>query len=110
MENESANAPLREWYAVSFDDSAIVLQVSPPNGIAWEETIAWEQIIQVCFKTGDWMESDEIYLFMDEQPESYVIPTEAAGGRALWSEIVARQLFDAEMAIQAATATHELFC
>lgn len=36
----------------------IALQMSPPHGIAWEETIAWERIIQVCFKTGDWMESD----------------------------------------------------
>jgi hypothetical protein len=110
MENESLSAPLREWYSVGFDDSAIALQVSPPNEIPWEETIAWERIIQVCFKTGDWMESDEIYLFTDEQPESYVIPTEAEGGHALWSEIVARKWFDAEMAIQAATTTHELFC
>ncbi|MBI4780821.1 MAG: HEAT repeat domain-containing protein [Oscillatoriophycideae cyanobacterium NC_groundwater_1537_Pr4_S-0.65um_50_18] len=107
---EPPTAPLREWYFVGFDDRAIALQVCPPNGIAWEKTIAWERIIQVCFKTGDWMESDEIYLFTDERPESYVIPTEAEGGRALWSEILARQLFDAEMAIQAATTTHELFC
>jgi hypothetical protein len=107
---ESSSAPLREWYSVSFDDSTIALQVSPPDGIAWEKTIAWERIIQVCFKTGDWMESDEIYLFTDERPESYVIPTEAAGGRALWFEIVARKLFAVEMAIQAATTTHELFC
>ncbi|HEY9620691.1 MAG TPA: hypothetical protein V6C78_09995 [Crinalium sp.] len=107
---ELPSVPLREWYSVSFDDRAISLQVSPPNGIAWEEIISWERIIQVCFKTGDWMESDEIYLFTDERPESYVIPTEAAGGRALWSEILARKLFDAEMAIQAATTTHKLFC
>ncbi len=110
MENESASAPLREWYFVGFDDSTIALQVSPPNGIAWKETIAWDRIIQVCFKTGDWMESDEIYLFTDERPESYVIPAEAEGGHALWSEILARKLFDAEMAIQAATTTDELFC
>jgi hypothetical protein len=83
--------------------------VNPPNGSAWEETISWVGIIQVCFKTGDWMESAEIYLFTNERPESYVIPTEAEGGHALWSEIVARQLFDTEMAIQAATTTHELF-
>ncbi|HEY9627322.1 MAG TPA: HEAT repeat domain-containing protein [Coleofasciculaceae cyanobacterium] len=107
---EPPSAPLREWYSVGFDERAIALQVSPPNGIAWEETISWERIIQVCFKTGDWMESDEIYLFTDERPESYVIPTEAEGGSALWSEILARKLFDAEMAIQAATTNHELFC
>ncbi len=102
--------PLREWYFVRFDDSAIALQVNPPDGAAWEATIDWERIIRVCFKTGDWLESDEIYIFTDERPESYVIPTEAEGGQALWSKILARKLFDAELAIEAAATTNELFC
>ncbi len=50
---EPLSAPLGEWYSVGFDDRAIALQVSPPNGIAWQETILWERIIRVCFKTGD---------------------------------------------------------
>lgn len=102
--------PLREWYFVSFDDSAIALQVNPPDGVAWKETIQWERIIRVCFKAGDWSESDEIYIFTDERAESYVIPTEADGGQALWCEILNRMLFDAEIAIEAATATNEIFC
>ncbi|MBW4613715.1 MAG: hypothetical protein KME21_10635 [Desmonostoc vinosum HA7617-LM4] len=101
---------LCEWYAVGFDDSAIALQVNPPNGIAWQETIQWERIIRVCFQTGDWSESDVIYIFTDERPESYVIPTEAQGGQALWYKILERKLFDAELAIEAATTTNELFC
>lgn len=103
-------SPLREWYSVCFDDSAIALQVNPPNGIAWKETIQWERIIRVCFQTGDWSESDVIYLFTDERPESYVIPTEAEGGQALWYKILEQELFDAELAIAAATTTNELFC
>lgn len=102
--------PLREWYSVRFDASAIALQVNPPNGVAWEETIEWERIIRVCFKTGDWSESDAIYIFTDERPESYVIPTEAEDGQALWCKILERKLFDAEIAIEASTTANELFC
>lgn len=102
--------PLNEWFSVRFDHETINLQVSPPGGTAWEEYIQWERIIRVCFKAADWYESDEIYIFTDERPESYLIPTEANGGSALWMEIIERKLFDAEMAIEAATATNELFC
>jgi hypothetical protein len=53
---------LREWYSVCFDAGAIALQVNRPDGVAWEETTQWERIIRVCFKTGDWSESDEVYV------------------------------------------------
>jgi hypothetical protein len=101
---------LREWFSVLFDDTAIVLQANPPGATAWQATIAWEHIIRVCFEAGDWSESDTIYIFTYERPESYVVPIEADGGQALWSEILRRNLFDAEMAIAAATATNKLFC
>lgn len=102
--------PLREWYSINFDNSAIALQVNPPDGVAWEATILWERIIQICFKTGDWFESDEIYIFTDERSESYLIPTEAQGGQELWYEILERKLFDPTLALEAATKTKELFC
>lgn len=103
-------SPVSEWYFVRFDANVITLQANPLHGAAWEETIQWERIIRVCFKAGDWFESDEIYIFTDERPESYVIPTEADGGQTLWGEILARKLFEAELAITAATATNKLFC
>ena len=95
-----------------FDDSAISLRVDPPgaDAAAWQATIAWERITRVCFEANDWHESDAVYIFTDERPESYAIPIEADGGQALWSEILDRKLFDAEIAIEAAMATNELFC
>ena len=102
--------PLRDWFRVRFDDRAIVPEAKPPFGTAWQETIPWGRIIRICFQAGDWFESDALFIFVDGRPESYAIPTEAAGGQALWQEILRRKLFDAELAIQAATATNELFC
>jgi hypothetical protein len=101
---------LAEWFRVRFDDSVINLEVSPPNRPPWQAEISWGRIIRVCFKSGNWDTSDEVYIFTDERPESYLIPTEAGGGDALWDEIIRRKLFDAEMSIEAATSTDKLFC
>lgn len=67
-------------------------------------------IIRVCFKAGDLYNPDEVYIFTNERPESYLIPAEASGADALWNEIVWRKLFDAELAIKAASSINELFC
>jgi hypothetical protein len=101
---------LAEWYIVRFDETLVSLQVNPPHGTSWSEEIPWKQIIRVCFKTGDWLESDEIYLFTAQRPESYIIPTEANGGQEVWFEILKRNLFDAELAVEAATTNGQLFC
>ena len=101
---------LSEWFSVRFDDTAISLQVNPPGATAWQAIIAWKRIIRVCFEAGDWLESDTVYIFTDERPESYAIPIEADGGQALWLEILKRDLFGADMAVAAAMATNELFC
>jgi hypothetical protein len=99
-----------EWFHVQFDDTLISLQVSPPSRPAWEAQIKWERIIRICFKAGGWDSSDELYLFTDERPESYLIPMIAVGADAVWDEIIRRGLFDAEVAIEAASATDKLFC
>lgn len=99
-----------EWFRVGFDDAAVSLRVSPPSRPSWEAQIEWARVVRVCFKAGDLYEPDEIYIFTDERPESYLIPTEADGGHALWDEIVRRELFDAEVAIEAMSSTNKLFC
>jgi hypothetical protein len=101
---------LAEWFEVRFDEAGISLNVNAPNRSAWQAQISWTHIIRVCFKARDLEYSDEIYIFTDERPESYLIPTEANGGAALWDEIVRRQLFDAEVAIEAMASTKKLFC
>jgi len=98
------------WYRITYDADAIVLDVRPPGGEAWMRCIRWETIIRVCFETGDFPEPDSIYIFTTERPESYVLPTEADGGAALWAEIIRRGLFDAELAISVMTAEPGIYC
>jgi hypothetical protein len=73
--------------------------------------IQWSRIIRVCFLGGDMLKSDQLYIFTDERPESYVIPMDADGAPQLWDEIITRGLFDAELAIKAAMAMDgDLLC
>ena len=104
------SSPLSEWFQVGFDDTVISLQVKPPGRESWAAEIKWERIIRVCFNAGDLYDPDVIYIFTDERPESYAIPSEADMESALWNEMLRRQLFDAEVAIQAMSSTNQLFC
>ena len=107
----SENLPeLNEWFRVQFDDAAIQLRVNPPNRPAWEARINWARIIRVCLNAGDSLNPDEIFIFTDERPESYLIPIHADGADKLWDEIITRELFDAELAILAMSAANKLFC
>ena len=101
---------LSEWFHVSFDEAGVHREVNPPGGEAWSDQFAWGDVIRVCLKGGDLFESDELYIFTRQRPESYVIPTEAEGGLALLDELVKHRLFDAQLAIEAATATEGLWC
>lgn len=98
------------WYHVLFDENTVFLDVNPPGGEGWKDQFQWNDIIRVCFLVGDLWMSDEIYIFTNKRPESYVIPTEANGGPEFWGEIIHRNLFDAELAIKIATATEGLYC
>lgn len=101
---------LKDWYQVRFTDESITRDVKPPGREAWSDRINWTRIKRVCMFAADLYESDEIYIFTDERPESYMIPVEADGGQELVQELIGRQLFDAELAIRFASATNELFC
>ena len=100
-----------DWFVVAFDADVIELRVSPPGRDAWQATVTWSSIQQICFRAEGLDVSDGIYLFTENRPQSYAIPTEADGGSALWSEILRRGLFDASLAIEAAMATSpQTFC
>lgn len=99
-----------EWFRVRFDDAVISLQANPPNQESWAAQIKWEHIVRVCFNAGDLYNPDVIYIFTDEKPESFSIPSEADVEGALWNEILRRKLFDAEVAIEAMSSTNKLFC
>jgi len=102
---------LSDWFNVTFDDASIELKVNAPMRESWQVEIRWNRIIRICFKTGDFLASDEIYIFSDERTESWLVPMEANGGSELWDEIIRRSLFDPELAIKAAASVEDkLFC
>ncbi|KKK73365.1 hypothetical protein LCGC14_2894570, partial [marine sediment metagenome] len=51
--------------------------------------------IRICFQTGDLYSSDELYIFIKDKKESFLIPMDAKGTLELWGEIIDRELFDA---------------
>jgi hypothetical protein len=108
--NYPKSPPLSEWFQVRFDAAIISLRVNPPKQESWGAEIKWERIIRICFNAGDLDNPDVIYVFTDERPESYSIPSEADIEGALWNEILRRKLFDAEIAIEAMSSTNKLFC
>jgi hypothetical protein len=99
-----------EWFVVTYDRESVHLRVSPSPATAWEVTFRFDEIVRVCFEAEGLYGSDRIYIFVRGRDESYVIPTEAVGGSALWGELIERHLFDAKLAITAATTEEGLFC
>jgi hypothetical protein len=102
--------PLEQWFRVTWDGDKVILHVAPPGRAAWSAEFSWSTISRICFKAEGLELSDGIYVFTSVRPESYVIPIEAAGGAAFWDEIIRRGLFDAELAIEVASAPEGLFC
>jgi len=101
---------LENWFSVSWDTEYIYRNVAPPGKQPWSDKFRWSDIERICFDATDYMYSDDIYFFTSERPESYVIPTEAKGGEELWSLVLEKGLFDADLAIKAATSPEGMFC
>ena len=103
-------APLSEWFFVTFDENEVKIRAEPPRREPWSQGFTWDSIVRVCFKAEDLGVSDGIYVFTSQRPESYMIPIEASGGSEFWSEVLRRQLFDAQLAIEAASSAGGLYC
>lgn len=100
-----------DWYRVSFDENNVYINIKIPNKKEETDQFQWKDVIRVCFIPYSFYSPDEIYIFTNKRKESYLIPTEAFGGLELWNEIISRNLFDAELAIKAATGNEgELYC
>ncbi len=102
--------PLDQWYEVKVDDEGVYISAEPHGRKPWSQQFRWDEVERVCFKAEGVDLSDGIYVFTSRRPESFVIPTEAKGGLEFWSEIIDRELFDAELAIEAASASSGIFC
>jgi|GEM_PF-1036359 len=101
---------LENWFSVTWDEEYIYRNVSPPGKDPWSDNFKWADIESICFEATDYMYSDDLYFFTTERPEGLVIPTEASGGSELWKLVIEKNLFDAELAIQAVTSREGFFC
>jgi hypothetical protein len=101
---------IASWFRVTWDESTVRLEASPPDRQPWTQEFTWSSVIRVCFKCEGMLVSDGIYVYTSERSASYVVPTEASGGAEFWSEILRRGLFDAELAIRAASSAEGVFC
>jgi hypothetical protein len=102
--------PLREWFRVRWDEESVHLAVAPPGRAAWAASFTWASVTRVCFTAEEVGVSDSLYVFTAERAESYAVPIEAEGGAAFWAEILRRGLFDAELAITAASSGEGTYC
>lgn len=113
---------LEDWYHVTFDTEKIYRNVTPPDlpetpdsdivstSQPWSDSILWAEITKVCFECNGGLEPDCLYIYTTARPESYSIPLEARGAFDLWQEVIKRGLFDATLAIEAASAVSGIFC
>lgn len=70
-----------DWFVVMTDDRSIGLSVIPPGRSPRQAVIPWDSVVRVCFEAADFLVSDDLYIFTSLRPESWLIPTEADGGR-----------------------------
>jgi membrane protease YdiL (CAAX protease family) len=110
IRSEFPNTQISAWFKIAFDEEWIRLHVSPPDRPSWSQTFRWADIERVCFEAEAFLVSDGLYIFTRQHPESYHIPIDGSGGRAFWNEIIRRGLFDAEMALEVATAAEGVRC
>ncbi len=92
---------LSDWFSISCDVDGATISATPPGGEPWSSRFEWIDVNRVCFKAGGVFESDAYYVFTATRPESYVVPSEAAGGPEFLDQLMARGLFPAEVAIEA---------
>ncbi|HET6434024.1 hypothetical protein [Dyella sp.] len=96
---------LDSWFHVTFDDTHVHLDVHPPGRPAWQDAFPWSAIVRVCFKDEGLYASDGLYIFTTLRPESFVVPTEADGGEALFAALFERGYFPDEVFRQAISST-----
>jgi hypothetical protein len=101
---------VEDWFHVRWDEVSVHLEVSPPGRDPWSASFEWSTVVRVCFQAEDLGASDGIYVFTSTRPESYAIPMEASGGSELWTEILSRKLFDAELAVKAMSSPEGSYC
>lgn len=101
---------LADWFRVRFDGWGVTRDVSPPGEKPWVDAFAWADVVRVCFKSGEYPDPDEYYVFTARRAESFVIPMGAAGSPEFADELYRRGLFPADKAIEAMMTEGTLVC
>ena len=101
---------LADWYQVRCDQTGFTRTAQPPGAEAWSDQVRWADIVRVCLEVEDFVTTEALYVFTNERPESFAIPMQADGGPELLQALIERGLFEAQMAIEAASAEAGLFC
>lgn len=106
-----APPPLSAWYFVAFDDTHIHVRANPPKQQGFAYSFLWQDIHRVCFQDGGLSASDCLYIWVQGQEDSYMIPIEASGGDELFLALNQRGLFPDDLMRQAAASTDGgLYC
>ncbi|QFT55790.1 hypothetical protein [Microbulbifer sp. THAF38] len=84
---------LESWFFVTCDSESIYRHIAAPRKEQWNDKFRLSEIERIYFEATDYMFSDDIHFFITESPASYVIPTEAKGGQALWNLVMERRSF-----------------
>lgn len=100
---------LENWFVVTWDDEYIYRDVSPPTGNSYQDKFCWADIERIGFEANYPPESDDLYFFTNQRPESYMIPTEAKNGGELWLLVIEKGLFDEALAKKAMASEAGLF-
>lgn len=101
---------LENWFVVTWDDEFVYRHVSPPTGEGYEDKFRWVDIKRVCFEATSPYESDNLYIFTNQRPESYVIPLEAKNGEPFWMLVIDKGYFDEKLSVQAMLTPEGMFC
>jgi hypothetical protein len=92
------------WFHVTFDEHGFTRRAQPLGAEAWADTVRWDEIERVCLQMEGLFGSDALYVFARGREASYAVPMEAEGAHELLDELIRRKLFEAELAITAASS------
>ncbi len=98
-----------DWLQFWFDEQGLHRRANPPGRAAWSDSLAWADVARVCLEMEDFLGTNSIYVFTRHRAESYVFPLDTEEGQALLNELIRRKLFDAQLAIEAASG-EGLYC
>jgi hypothetical protein len=92
---------VKDWFAVSFDDTDVRIRALPPREPAIDASFPWASIERVIFQDGGIYASDILYIFTGDADDAFVVLTEGEGGSEFFHALLERGYFPADLFVQA---------